>query len=124
MAYSSTLNFVVGDTLPALDLALKDKNTAASGSVLDPENSATWNPINITGATVKLRLRELGSTVISDTRTCLITNATGGLCSTDFATTSFANAATYEGEVEINYANGSVQTVFDLVRFKVRADFD
>jgi hypothetical protein len=44
MAYSETLNFVTGDTLPALTLTLKDKNSAASGSTLDPDNSATWEP--------------------------------------------------------------------------------
>ena len=41
MAYSDTLNLVVGDTLPELTLRLKDKNTAASGAVLDEDNSDT-----------------------------------------------------------------------------------
>ena len=76
MAYSETLNLVVGDTLPALNLTLKDKNSAASGSVLDPDNSATWAPIDITGATVRLRLRELGTTAITDTRVFSVTNGT------------------------------------------------
>jgi len=124
MAYSDTLNFVVGDTLPALDLTLRDKNTAASGATLDPENSATWAPINITGATVRLRLRELGSTTLTDTRTCLITSGTGGTCTTDFSTDSFPTAGTYEGEVEITFSTGGIQSVYDLVRFKVRNDFD
>ena len=85
MAYSETLNFVTGDTLPALILTLKDKNSAASGSILDPDNSATWEPINISGATVRLRLRLIGETALADTRTCLITDATAGVCQTDFA---------------------------------------
>lgn len=124
MAYSDTLNFVTGDTLPALNLTLKDKNSAASGLVLDPDNSATWEPINIAGATIKLRLRELGQTALADTRTMVIEgNGTTGKCFTNFAATSFPTAATYEGEVEITFANGTKQTVHDLVKFKVRADF-
>ena len=35
MAYSETLNLVVGDTLPELNFTLKDSNTAASGTTLD-----------------------------------------------------------------------------------------
>ena len=54
MAYSDTLNLVVGDTFPELTLRLKDKNTAASGAVLDEDNSDTWAPIDISGATVRL----------------------------------------------------------------------
>ena len=123
MAYSETLNFVVGDTLPALNLSLKDRSTAASGATLDPENSATWAPVDITGATVRLRLRELGSTTLADTRTCTVVSGTNGTCTTNFATTTFTTPGTYEGEVEITHANGSIQTVYDLVKFKVRDDF-
>tara|TARA_B100001248_G_scaffold261527_1_gene253006 strand:- start:2135 stop:2509 length:375 start_codon:yes stop_codon:yes gene_type:complete len=124
MAYSTTLNYVVGDMLPALDLTLRDKNTAASGATLDSENSATWAPINITGATVRLRLRELGSTTIVDTRTFSITNPTGGACTTNFSASTFPKAGTYEGEIEITFSDNSIQTVYDLVKFKVRDDFD
>ena len=124
MAYSETLNLVVGDTLPALNLTLKDKNSAASGSVLDPDNSATWAPIDITGATVRLRLRELGTTAIIDTRIFSVTNGTAGQCTTNFETTTFGTAGTFEGEIEITHANNSIQTVYDLIKFKVRDDFD
>lgn len=124
MAYSETLNLVVGDTLPALNLTLKDRNTAASGSVLDPENSATWAAINITGATVRLRIRELGNSAIVDTRVFSVTDGAAGECVANFSTTTFAAAGTYEGEVEITHGNGGIQTVYDLVKFKVRDDFD
>jgi hypothetical protein len=66
----------------------------------------------------------VGETALADTRTFLITNATDGICETDFATDTFSAAGTYEGEVEITYANGNKQTVHDLVKFKVREDFD
>ena len=59
MAYASTIKLVVGDTLPELNFTLKDSNTAASGQTLDPEDSNTWAPIDVTGGTVKLRIREV-----------------------------------------------------------------
>ena len=67
MAYSKTINLVTGDTLPELTLTLKDSNTAASGQILDGEDSNTWSPIDVTGATVRLRIRTLGSSVIKST---------------------------------------------------------
>ena len=124
MAYSKTINLVTGDTLPELTLTLKDSNTAASGQILDGEDSNTWSPIDVTGATVKLRIRTLGSTVIKSTLTCLVISGTDGKVSTNFPTGTLDAAGTYEAEIEITFANGGIQTVYDLVKLKVRSDFD
>lgn len=124
MAYSDTLNYVVGDTLPELTFSLKDANTAASGQTLDAEDSSTWAPIDITGATVKLRVRAAGETTINSVITTTITSGIGGTCATDFPTTAFPSAGVYEGELEITFASGGTQTVDDLIKFKVRDDFD
>jgi hypothetical protein len=124
MAYSDTLNLVTGDTLPELTFTLKDSNTAASGLTLDENNSATWAPINVTGATVKLRLRELGSTSVKSTLTCSVTNGSAGKVATDFPTGTLDTAGTFEGELELTFPNGGIQTVNDLIKFKVRSDFD
>ena len=124
MAYSDTLNFVVGDTLPELNFTLKDSNTAATGQTLDPENSNTWAPIDITGATVKLRVRAIGSTTINATINTVVTNGTAGTCATDMPLAAFPSAGVYEGEIEISFASGGIQTVDDLIKFKVRDDFD
>lgn len=124
MAYSDTLNLVAGDTLPELTFTLKDSNTAASGSTLDPNNSATWAPIDVTGATVRLRIRELGSTTVKNTLTCTVTDGTGGKVITDFPAGTLDAAGTFEGEIEITFAAGGIQTVYDLVKLKVRGDFD
>ena len=75
MAYSNTLSYVVGDTLPELTVTLKDKNAAASGQTLNTDNDATWAPINVTGATVRLRIRELGSTTVTDTLSMTLSDA-------------------------------------------------
>lgn len=123
MAYSQTLNLVTGDTLPALTLNLKDSNTAASGQTLDANNSATWAPINITGGSVSMFIRLVGETTLSDTLTGSIIDGTNGTVLVIFEADTFPEAGTYEGEIQITFSGGGVQTVDELLKFKVRADF-
>ena len=123
MAYSKTLNLVAGDTLPELEMTLKDSSNAATGFVLDPDDSTTWAAIDITGASVKLKLRELGSSEIRSTLNCAITDPVAGKCATNFPTGTISEAGTFEGEIEITFVNGGIQTVFDLIKLKVRSDF-
>jgi len=124
MAYSETINLVTGDTLPELTFSLKDSRSAASGMTLDSNNSATWQPISIAGATVRLRLRALGSNTVTATLSCTVTDAAAGKCTTNFPTGTLTTAGTFEGEIEITFANGGIQTVHDLIKLKVRSDFD
>lgn len=124
MAYSETINLVAGDTLPELTFALKDSKSAATGKTLDSNDSSTWQPISISGATVRLRLRELGSTTVSSTMTCTVTDGANGRCATNFPTGTLTKAGTFEGEIEIVFASGGIQTVYDLIKLKVRSDFD
>ena len=124
MAYASTIKLVVGDTLPELNFTLKDSNAAATGKTLDAEDSATWAPVDITGGTVKLRIREVGETTVLSTITMTITGASSGECKTIFPSGTWTASGTYEGEIEFTKSNGGVQTVHDLVKFVVRDDFD
>jgi len=124
MAYSDTIKLVVGDTLPELTFTLKDSNTAAAGQTLDVENDATWAPIDLSSVTVRFRIREVGQTTVLQTITASITDATGGECALTFPTGTWTAAGTYEGELEFTKSNGQIQTVQDLVKFKVRDDFD
>ncbi|MBT8449416.1 MAG: phage baseplate upper protein [Gammaproteobacteria bacterium] len=124
MAYSQTLNLVTGDTLPELTFTLKDSQEAASGSILDSEDSSTWAPINVAGATVRLRIRELGSTTVKSTLTCTITDGANGKVATNFPSGTLDTSGTFEGELEITFSNGGIQTVYDLIKLKVRSDFD
>ena len=77
MAYLQTVKMVTGDTLPEVTVNLKDSNTAASGQTLDENNSDTWAPIVLTGATVRMRIRAVGSTTILKTLTMTITDEIG-----------------------------------------------
>ena len=124
MAYSDTIKLVVGDTLPELTFNLKDSNTAASGLTLDPENSSTWAPVNLTNGTVKLRIREVGKTTLVATITATISAPTAGTCTLIFPSSTWTAAGTYEGEIEHTKSDGNIQTVQDFVKFKVRHDFD
>jgi hypothetical protein len=124
MAYSETLKLVTGDTLPELTLTLRDSQTAASGKTLDANNSDTWAPIDVSGATVRLRMRELGSSSVKATLTCLVIDGDNGKVVTNFPTGTLDKAGTFEGEIEITFPTGGIQTVYDLIKFKVRGDFD
>jgi len=124
MAYSANLKLVVGDTLPELTITLKDSNTAASGKTLDPEDATTFAPIDITSGTVRVRVREIGTTTVLQTILCTITDATNGVCTMIFPSSTFSSAGLYEGEVEFTKSDGNIQTVNELIKFTVRDDFD
>jgi len=124
MAYSDTLNLVAGDTLPELTLTLRDSNTAASGKTLDSNDSSTWAPIDITGGTVKIRIRALGSNTVKSTLICTVVDRVQGKVITNFPTGTLSEAGTFEGEIEITFATGGIQTVYDFIKLKVRGDFD
>ena len=124
MSYSQTLNVVTGDTLPAMTFTLRDSNAAASGFTLDPNDSATWAAINITGATVVLRVREIGSTGTPTTLSGVVVDGSAGTVLISFENDTFPTAGQYEGELEVTFSGGGIQTVVDLVKFKVRESFD
>lgn len=124
MAYIDTIKLVAGDTLPDIRFDLKDSNKAPDGQRYDANDSSTWAPIDLTGATTKLRIREVGETALIKEITGVITNATSGTTVFSFIGTPFLTDGLYEGEVEITFSSGAIQTMYDLVKFKVRNDFD
>ena len=124
MAYSSTIKLVVGDTLPELNFTLKDSNTAAAGKTLDADDSSTWAAVNLTGATVRFRIREVGSTSVLSTITGTVTSAANGQVTVAFPSGTWTAAGTFEGEIEHTTSGGGIQTVQDLIKFQVRDDFD
>jgi len=124
MAYSDTIKYVVGDTLPTLESTLKDSNTAAAGQTLDTENSDTWAAIDLTGGSVKLRVREVGQTTLIATITGTLVDETSGRVNFTIPSGTWTTAGTFEGEIEYTTSGGGIHTVQDLIKFKVRDDFD
>jgi len=125
MAYYDTINLVSGDDKPELNFTLRDSNTAAAGKTLDEDDATTWAPIDLTAQTVRVYFRALGGDTVLDTMTCgKSAPYTDGKCFMQWnATTLDVDAGTYEGEIELEDTSGRKLTIFDKLKFKVRADF-
>ncbi len=107
MAFIETIHLVVGDTLPNIQCTLVDQ---ATGEALD-----------LTGATVRLRIKEVSATTEKVALTCVAVDLANGIVSTNFPSGVLDTAGTFEGEFEITYPSGGVQTMFDKVKLVVRS---
>lgn len=106
------IKLVQGDTRPALVCTITDDTTG--------------DPMNIGGATVVLKFRAAGATTLTATVTGFVTDGVNGVCVFYPATAPDmlqGEPGDYEGEIEITFADGQIQTVYDLLKFKVREDF-
>lgn len=124
MAYIDTIKLVTGDTLPDLRFELKDSSKSPAGVRYDENDSDTWAPLDLTDSTVRLRIREVGATNIISTIVGVLSDPENGAVVFPFTQDSFSSSGLFEGEVEITYVDGGIQTMYDLVKFKVRSDFD
>lgn len=106
------IKLVQGDTKPALICTITDEGTG--------------NPISIGQATVRLKFRAAGSDVLTSTITGVVLDGPNGVVGFYWSTapTSLAgDAGDYEGEIEITFSDGTVQTVYELLKFKLRQEF-
>lgn len=106
------IKLVQGDTRPALVCTLTDDVTGLA--------------INLTGATVLMKFRAVGSTTLQATVTGTVTDGPAGKVVFYPASAPEmlqGDAGEYEGEIEITFADGQKQTVFEPLKFKVREDF-
>ena len=123
MAYLTTIDLVQGDQLPEVEITLKDSNTAAAGQILDEGDHETFASLNLTDGTVRLRIRQIGQTDLTDTLIGTITSATEGKVTFLFDSDTLASSGVFEGEIEVTDSNNRSQTVVDLIKFKVRSQF-
>lgn len=103
---------VKGDTGPALVCTIVD---SVSGVVID-----------LTGATVNLQFRAVGSSTLQATVPGVITDGPNGIVTfypSSTPTMLQGDAGDYEGEIQINFPSGQTQTLYDLLKFKVREEF-
>jgi hypothetical protein len=106
------IKLVQGDTKPALVCNITDE--------------ITGNAIALTGATVLLKFRAVGSTTLTSTVTGSITDGANGQVAFYPASAPemlAGEAGDYEGEIQITFVDGTIQTVYDLLKFKLREDF-
>jgi len=109
---SEKIKLVKDDTRPALVCTLTDNTTGLA--------------INITGATGVLKFRALGSTILQATVPGTVTDGPNGVVVFYPAAAPemlSGPAGEYEGEIEITFPDGQIQTVYDVLKFKVREDF-
>ena len=123
MAYLTTIDLVQGDQLPEIQIILKDSNTAASGAILDADDPTTFAALDLTGGSVRMRVRTVGQTSLIDTLVGTVINATGGVVVFVFDSDTLAASGVIEGEIEFTDSSSRTQTVMDLIKFKVRSQF-
>jgi hypothetical protein len=123
MAYLTTIDLVQGDQLPEIEMTLKDSNSAAAGAVLDSDDANTFAPLDLTGGSVRMRVRTVGQTGLIDTLLGTLTAPTEGKVTFVFDSDTLDTTGILEGEVEFTDSNGRTQTVIDLIKFKVRSQF-
>lgn len=125
---ATKIRLVQGDTKPAIVVSLTDEVSLA--------------PIGLNTTTVRMYFRALGESTILATLTGTLlagrvtddgtvdsaspydTPGAGGRVQFNWGSTDLAQpAGDYEGEIEITYSDGTKQTVYDLLKFKLREDF-
>jgi hypothetical protein len=106
MAFTHTVPLVVNDTLPNIVYTIVDQNTDT--------------PVNLTGSTVRLRIREIGSSTEKAVLVCAEVDMPNGQVSSNFPSGVLDTAGTFEGELEVTFPSG-VQTTYDKVKFIVRS---
>lgn len=104
------IKLVKGDNRPYIKLTLTNPD---------------GNPVNVSGSTtVSVKFRAAGTTTVLTTLTCSKPNGgSDGVVVFNFpGATLNVEPGQYEGEVEIDFG-GERQTVYDVLKFQVRADF-
>lgn len=107
------IRLVQGDSKPIIVLTLTDDNT---GLPID---------LSASGSTVQVKFRAAGSSILLSTIACTKTNGGGdGKVQFDFSGGVLdVDPGMYEGEIEIDYGAAGTQTVYDVLRFRVRSQF-
>jgi len=107
-----TYQLVQGDQAPQIQAVLKRQD----------DNSI----IDFSGGSCALKFRAKGTTTTLFTLSAADVgdNFEDGIAVFSFSGTQLAiDEGYYEGEIEITYASGSIETVFKVLDFYVRADF-
>lgn len=109
---SEYIKLVKNDTLPLIKLQIKDEITAA--------------PIDLSaiGTAAEVKLRAVNTTLVLSTLTCTIVDGVNGIIQFDFSGGALdVDPGVYEGEVQLSFAGGGIQTLYDTLKFRVRDEF-
>jgi hypothetical protein len=109
---SDVIKLVSGDNLPQVVLTLTDDST---GAALDLSAATTAVSVVFRAAG--------GTTVLSTITASKVGDGSDGKVAFGFpASTLDVAEGMYEGEVKIDF-NGSIQSIYETLRFRVRASF-
>ena len=101
---------VKDDTSPQLQVTVTREDTGAA--------------VTLASATTRLKFRAAETTTILATLTGAAGDLANGVVVFTFGSGDLnQSAGAYEGEIEVTFADGSVETVFEVVNFTLRADF-
>lgn len=106
------IRLVKNDTGPQVQLTLTDDATGAA--------------VNLSGATATLHMKSLttGTVVLSRPLTIPTGTASQGIAIVVWGTNDLNQTpGDYDGEVEIVFATGMRQTVYDVLKFRLRDQF-
>jgi hypothetical protein len=90
-----TFSIKQNDTAPSLRATLLN----GSGNVID-----------LTGATVRFHMRELGKTTIIINQACTVVNAVGGIVQYDWVAADTDVVGSYQAEFQVTYLDNSIET--------------
>jgi hypothetical protein len=88
-------------------------------------NELTDLPIDLTGASVTLHFRAVDTETVLFSRPAFINPATAsqGICIIEWAVGNLnVEAGDYEGEIEVVLSSGLRETIFSLLKFRVREE--
>ncbi len=124
------IRLVQGDTAPQLQLSLTDQRTRRPLDLSAP------------GTTARLLFREVGGDAVKATMPCFAiagyvdpetgdvdyrppydVAGRGGRLAMDWSTDALDTAGEFEGEVEVTFPDGRIQTAFAILKFQVREQF-
>ena len=104
------IKLVQGDTKPQIKVTLTDETTGEA--------------IDITDSTPRLKFRAANTTTVLTTMVGTVTAGASGECVFVWPSGALdVEPGDYEGEVEVTFEDNTVQTVYDLLKFKLRQDF-
>jgi hypothetical protein len=106
------IRLVKNDTGPQIQLTLTDESTGS--------------PINLSGATATLYMKSLttGTVVVSRPLTIPTGTASQGVALIIWGASDLNQTpGDYDGEVEVLFATGMRQTVYDVLKFRLRDQF-
>ena len=84
----------------------------------------TGQAVNLAAATTRMKFRAAETTQVLTTLTGGAGDLANGVVVFTFASGDLNVAAgEYEGEIEVTFSDSSVETIFEIIVFTVRADF-